>query len=660
MPDIPPQVELISSDPYPGLNPSPVNNTTPRRGPPRVRIFTIVFALSGLLGLAYTFMRPAVFESSAILVMSATAAGEDPTQVNRVERVALQREVLNSRSLLTQVLENLSHVTGPRNGLPRTVGELHDMLSVTPVGDAGILELRAEGPQPAALPLVVNTWVDAYLAAQASTRKTASESNDAAYRQQGAALERKVAVKREQLEEFRRQYDIVSMERDENRAAAKLRGLTEALNKANEQEVTAEARLQAMREAVASGETVVRIDDERTLANLEQRAVALREQMQDFEQRYTPAYMALDANIKAAKRNLERVEQEIELKRRQAQQAALSEAEQALGSAREAAANLRRQMEEYKQTVSVFTARFAEHEALQQDLLELEQLNREVQQRVVQTEIMDEHQLPRLEVLERAFVPERPVRPLFLRDAGISLGAAFVLGLFAVWFYEFVGRREGHTATTELPPFFYRVIQRSRPVTELPAEQPMPALDYLPARELAESETALLLNTEDAATRVLIMTLLGGLSVEQAARLQWEDVDVNAGQLHIGGPGARTVPLPLRLGDSLADFKPRESTADMPIWVDADGKALKVADLDAMIETAAYDAGLNRPTEVTGQALLHTYLAFLVRQGVRLTDLSRIVGRPIPPTELVTYGRLSPPGPGLPVEQVERVYPLLR
>jgi hypothetical protein len=508
--------------------------------------------------------------------------------------------------------------------------------------------------------LVVNTWVDAYLAAQASTRKTASESNDAAYRQQSAALEQKVAAKRKQLEDFRRQYDIVSMERDENRAAAKLRGLTEALNTANEQEVTAEARLRALREAVASGQPVARIDDERTLANLEQRAVALREQLQDFEQRYTPAYMALDANIKATKRNLERIEQEIELKRRQAQQAALSEAEQALGSAREAAANLRRQMEEYKQTVAAFTARFAEHEALQQDLFELEQLNREVQQRLVQTEIMDEHQLPRLEVLERAFVPERPVRPLFLRDAGISVGIAFVLGLFAVWFYEFVGRRDGQTATTESPPFFYRVIQRSRPVTELPAEQPTPALNHLPARELAESETALLLNTEDAATRVLIMTLLSGLSVEQAAKLRWEDVDLHAAQLHVGGPDARQIPLPLRLRDSLADFKPGESTADLPIWVDADGNALQVADLDAMIETAAYDAGLNRPAEVTGQALRYTYLAFLVRQGARLTDLSRIVGRPIPPTELVTYGRLSPPGPGLPIEQVERVYPLLR
>ncbi len=61
MPDMPPQVELISGDPYSGLNPSQVNITTPRRGPHRVRIFTIVFALSGLLGLAYTFMRPAVF-----------------------------------------------------------------------------------------------------------------------------------------------------------------------------------------------------------------------------------------------------------------------------------------------------------------------------------------------------------------------------------------------------------------------------------------------------------------------------------------------------------------------------------------------------------------------------------------------------------------------
>ena len=33
---------------------------------------------------------------------------------------------------------------------------------------------------------------------------------------------------------------------------------------------------------------------------------------------------------------------------------------------------------------------------------------------------------------------------------------------------------------------------------------------------------------------------------------------------------------------------------------------------------------------------------------------------PIPPTELVTYGRLSPPGPGVSLEQIERIYPLFR
>ena len=72
--------------------------------------------------------------------------------------------------------------------------------------------------------------------------------------------------------------------------------------------MSAEANLSAMRKAVAEGKPVVRIEDERTLANLEQRAQEMREQMKDFEQRFTPAYMELKANVQTVKRNLQRVE----------------------------------------------------------------------------------------------------------------------------------------------------------------------------------------------------------------------------------------------------------------------------------------------------------------------------------------------------------------
>jgi len=74
---------------------------------------------------------------------------------------------------------------------------------------------------------------------------------------------------------------------------------------------------------------------------------------------------------------------------------------------------------------------------------------------------------------------------------------------------------------------------------------------------------------------------------------------------------------------------------------------------------AAYDAGLDGPDEVTPRALRHTYLVYLLRQGIRFADIGRIVGR-LPPQELAAYMRYAPSQPRLPLEEVDLLLPALR
>ena len=227
MPDNSPQVELISNAPLPGAHQSPVNSPAPLRGSHRLRIFLIVFILGCVIGLTYTFMRPAVYRSTALLVVAVRTSGEAPDTGARTEQVALQREVLTSRSLLNDVLSAILDTAVQGGAAPSSVTELQDMLTVSPVGEAGALELWAEGPDSGVLPVVVNTWIDVYLAAQAASRETASDTADAELREQSTALEQKVAARRTKLEDFRRLYNIDSIERDENRALSKLQGLNE-------------------------------------------------------------------------------------------------------------------------------------------------------------------------------------------------------------------------------------------------------------------------------------------------------------------------------------------------------------------------------------------------------------------------------------------------
>jgi site-specific recombinase XerD len=99
--------------------------------------------------------------------------------------------------------------------------------------------------------------------------------------------------------------------------------------------------------------------------------------------------------------------------------------------------------------------------------------------------------------------------------------------------------------------------------------------------------------------------------------------------------------------------------ADSPVFPDSNGDALGAGDLEALLTCAAHDAGLVNPTEVTPQVLCHTYIAYLVRQGVRLSDLESITGY-MPPTVLAAYATFSPPGSGMSLDSVERDYPALK
>jgi integrase len=68
---------------------------------------------------------------------------------------------------------------------------------------------------------------------------------------------------------------------------------------------------------------------------------------------------------------------------------------------------------------------------------------------------------------------------------------------------------------------------------------------------------------------------------------------------------------------------------------------------------------LSNPADISTEVLRHTYFAYLVRQGARLSEIAEFVGH-IPPAAFRDYGRLSPPGPGLPMEEIDPVFPALR
>ncbi|BBA35759.1 phage integrase:Chain length determinant protein [Methylocaldum marinum] len=622
----------------------------PSKTPRRFAVFAATFLLAFVASVAYVWLRPPIYESTASL-LTVTPLAIDETEVKTsVQHAVAQNEILLGIPLLEATLENLRNADNASELASLTIADLLTSVSVEPIAETNIVKLHARGSNPTILASVVNAWIEAYQARRERSILETKNDTSAALRLEFEQLAQKIEAKRLKLHQFRRDHGIVSKNDADNRAMAQLTGLNTALNKAVEDEVKTKAQLDAIKEAIARGEPVVPSSDEQGLANLERRAHDLRQQLKDLKRRYTAQYISLQPQLKLIPEQLKQTEDEIKKKLEYGKQNALSEAQQAFASAQQTVREIRRQIEAHEREASEFTTRFAEHEAMRANLEKLEEIYRDTEIRLAQVEAKPYEKLPQLQVIERGNPPIKPIWPNYWRDSGIAFGGSLALALVTVWLYEYLTQRQAPSNATFLPDIHLHSLpqnillqQRMSTPPPLPGEQ-FPALESPIMRDLTEQEIRVLLEAATLEARLAIALLLSGLSLEEIAELSAEQIDLDGDSLRIDGRNPRTVPLAKRLKLWLAETK------EFP--------DLKIDDTTSLIACAAIDSGLARPETIDAPALRHTYISYLVRQGIRLSELECIVG-PVPAKTLAGYGRFSPPGPGLPADGVPLTYPAL-
>ncbi len=621
----------------------------------RLRVFAVVSGIVLAVGLLIVFLRSPVYQASASLLTTPPPAADQSEIVVDPQHVAIQRVLLTGQPLLVETLNRLEW----QGLLPEriTPADLKGMLSVEPVPDTNLVKLRAEGTDRDLLAPLVNTWIDVYMETRAREIQATTGATLDALRRQLATLEGKIVAKRKTLDEFRRRYDIASLERSENATLARLKGLTRSLNDANEAAVKAKAHLDAIREAIERGKPVVPDEDKRVLAMLEERAQALRERLTELQQRFTPEYIRLNPAYRKIPEQLKEVEAKIASLVERGRRIVLARAEQDYAGARRAVIEIEKQLQEHKRLATEFSNRFAEHEALIKELAQFEETQRELQDRITRLEVRQMEKYPQVEVVERAYRPQYPIRPHYWRDAALVTLGALGTGLLAVWLLEYLTRREENPPETRLTLAGVHVypqtegrplIDAIRPAADSLARQAAPAaeLESPSPRELSRDELDRLLTHADLRTRQTIALLLSGLTPDEITRINATDFDFRQNLLFAPSPHRRPLPLGPRLKTWLA------ASGNTPLLPSREDEVNK------MLYLTAVEAEIQEPETVTPEALRHTYLRFLVRQGLKLTQLERIAG-PLSLEELALYRRLSPPTAELSADQVDKIHPCL-
>ncbi len=622
----------------------------PAAGRRRLRVFLLVFLPLLVLGLAWDFLRPPLYRATATLLTVAPPEVDQAAAEADVQHVAIQRQ----RLLGQQVLEQAARALGEREpGLQVTPERLRALFQVLPVADTNLVELRAEGEDPVFLSAAVNAWIDAYLKRRAEEVAELEARTTEVLREQYEALGRRIEEKRAELRSFRERHRILSTARDENQILARLKGLNESLNEANDARVKARARLEAIEAAIARGEVLVPQEDKRSYAEMVKRAQELREQVAEMNRRYTQEYIDRSPSLKVIPEKLARIEAKLRRYREETQQYLLSSARQELAAAEKTVSELQAQLEAMKAEASEFTARFAEYQAMKEDLAGLEQAYRELEDRLVKVEISNRRKYPQVQVVEWAYPPAEPVEPDYWRDAALVAAIALGAALLGVWLVDYL-RPAPPAPAPSIGVALYPAAppglaggEGGTPVLEGGGRPLLEEGEALPA--VSDEAVRRLLESGDRLTRQLAALLLSGLSPEEILALEPEDLDPETGEVRVRGDGERRVLLAPRAREWFV----REGRPWLA-WKSLEG--FDAAELETRLRLAARDAGLEQP--VDAEMLRNALLLHLVRQGLKLGELERVAGL-LPARRLMALERIAPGGRPRTLEEVSRFHPVL-
>lgn len=613
---------------------------------PRLRrwiVFSLIFIPCILGSQIYIFMQPAIYQSVAtVLTMAATDIDQASPEAD-LQHVSIQKQILLGAAILEKTAERLQQL--PINTKSWSEDELRNLFSVVPEPDTNLVQLHAEGPEPQLLQLAVNAWINSYLKIRSAfiaenTEKVTMELNDQLQR-----IDRQVVDKRNEIDQFRLNHDILSTESADNQAHARLQGLNASLNKALEEEVKAKAKFDTVLDAISRNQTVVPESDSQSMAVLIQQAEKLRDQLAAIEAQYTRDYIDLNPSLRRVREQLIDIEAKITEKASVGKNFARQEAENNYAAARQSVIAIKQQMLEHKKLAADYTSQFTEHQALQQELEKLETLQRDTKQRLVDIDVKQRQKYPQVDVVDWASLPDKPIRPNYLQESLLAFAASLALALLAVLIIDYLNRESLQPAPISLGGIHLH----HQPQAMLDVSQYQPQMVYDPlqalskddvAREMTKPEVLALYQAAEPSIQAVINLLFNGLSLPEILSLNPDCLDSQLLMIMI--PERRNLVMTQSVAKLCA------SGFSFSNWLTAE-------EIETLLCCAAIDTGLHNPQQVNAETLRYTYMLYLVRQGIKLTDLTKIVGT-LAPSQLMELGRFSPTQSSLPLELINLEY----
>jgi succinoglycan biosynthesis transport protein ExoP len=628
-----------------------------RRQQQRWQILFGSFLLVVVLSNIFIWSRPAIFKSQAFIHFSNSAQNNQPTRDVVQPNIALNLQRLNSNNSLQAVSEALQ-----KKQINLSTEQLVEMMQAKASSSGGLITLEAVGHDPQLLKPILDSWLAYYLALLDTEKVNNNFAGNQQYSQQIAFLEQKITQQQGQLDNFSETHNIISLDRDENRILNKIKGLASSLDAAEAQEAEALALLESINISIEKGQLIERAADRAGIDGNRQYLQTLKAELSALSDKYTQVYLQRDPVVVAKQEEAKALADTIEQQVTQSQDLYLQDAQRNVAASAGKSAALREQFNDLQQQALNFNQKMEEYRRLDEALKELQQQAQTLKNHRVEQQVSQPF-AGKIDILEKPFTPEFPIAPDYWQDTLISLAAALLVAVLVLLLFSFIVRQKvapGTTSNFVMIPGQQYIDQHGNPLVNQPA-----ALGQGPqALRLNEtnvhSQTLRLLSPDDCQSlynvankqgKLVIGLLLSGVSVEELSDISKDDFSSEYSCLNIRGSCARKVNLHRDLQALVDSIYTQQQGADL-LW----STALSRDDFTQLIINAAHDGELTFPEQLSVDVLRHTYLTFLVSQGIRLNDLEQVAGY-IMPTELALYRQVNRHGKAVEPETVNAIFP---
>ncbi|WP_342805930.1 hypothetical protein [Alteromonas sp. M12] len=627
-------------------------------------VLSISFMLVFVVAMIWIWTRSPIYQSQAIIHFSYAQQLNNQQTAVPEEQITLNNKRLTSN----RILDSLSTQLAEQYSLNLTTEELANMVSTEEHLDSRIINLFTTGENKNHLQPVLEQWLALYLARLEEETQENTVEDLSLGQEKLIALEQKIIEQRELVEQYSEENNIISMERDENRALSKIKSMGAALDTAETQQAEAAATLESVKQSIAQGDSVIHPGDKNRLDDIRSTIRDTEAELYELSQRYTAEYMRLDPSIVNKRRRLEELKSRYAIVAAESQQKFVEDLQRTVVASEQKQKQLEIQLDELGKEAQVFNQKLEEYGRLMRSLSQLQEQAQQLKDQLVETEVQKPFQA-KINVLEQPFVPTYPISPNYWRDSAIALAAATLVSLFALLLFSFIHRQKTPAPTMTS----YNVVPSSSGLTleqKLAAQHALEqqknaqlghqqtplqlAQNNAPsaARLLSESECGSLYKVANRDGKLAISLILNGVSPSELLNVTIQDVDPETQSLEISGEYARSVPMTADCMEIVDNLRANQAAESQLL-----GGRHDAQQLDQMMINIAHDAGLAFAEQFSVAALRHTYLTYLVVQGARLNDLERVAGF-VSPTDLSLYRQVNRRGEPVDVEQLNLQFPL--